>query len=111
MNLFNYIIPLATYVTLEILRLVGIKFIEWDLEMYDEKTNQPAKANTSDLNEDLGQIEYLFSDKTGTLTENEMEFKQFSINENIYEERNGEIYQIGSSNNIDILQVCKYISK
>jgi phospholipid-translocating ATPase len=111
MNLFNYIIPLATYVTLEILRLVGVKFIEWDLEMYDESTNQPAKANTSDLNEDLGQIEYLFSDKTGTLTENEMEFKQFSINGNIYEERNGEIYQIGSSDNIDILQVCKYILK
>jgi phospholipid-translocating ATPase len=33
--------------------------------MYDEKTDQPAKCNTTDLNEDLGQIEYLFSDKTG----------------------------------------------
>jgi phospholipid-translocating ATPase len=54
--------------------------------MYDPKTDQTAKANTSDLNEDLGQIEYLFSDKTGTLTENEMIFKQFSINGSIYEE-------------------------
>ena len=86
MNFFNFVIPLATYVTIELQRFVGSKFIEWDIELYDEKTNQPAKANTSDLNEDLGQIEYLFSDKTGTLTENEMEFKQFSINGIIYEE-------------------------
>jgi phospholipid-translocating ATPase len=64
--------------------------------MYDEKTDQPAKANTSDLNEDLGQVEYLFSDKTGTLTENEMEFKRFSIEGAVYEERAGEIYQVGS---------------
>ena len=95
------------YVTIELQRFVGSQFIEWDLELYDDKTNQPAKANTSDLNEDLGQIEYLFSDKTGTLTENIMEFKQFSLNENIYEERNGEIYQIGSSDNIDLVQVRK----
>ena len=56
--------------------------------MYDPKTDQKAKVNTSDINEDLGQIEYLFSDKTGTLTENEMIFKQFSINGIIYEEIN-----------------------
>ena len=62
--------------------------------MYDEKTDQPAKANSSDLNEDLGQIEYLFSDKTGTLTENEMEFKQFSINGTIYYEANGKIVNL-----------------
>ena len=40
------------------------KFIEMDICMYDAATDQPAKANTSDLNEDLGQVEYLFSDKT-----------------------------------------------
>ena len=106
MNLFNYIIPLSMYVTIELQRFVGSQFIEWDLELYDEKTNQPAKANTSDLNEDLGQIEYLFSDKTGTLTENEMEFKQFSINGKIYEDTNGKIHQIGSNKNIDLLAVC-----
>jgi phospholipid-translocating ATPase len=64
--------------------------------MYDEKTDQTAKANTSDLNEDLGQVEYLFSDKTGTLTENTMEFKQFSIEGKLYEERKGQICLVDS---------------
>jgi len=35
--------------------------------LYDDETEQPSKANTSDISEDLGQVEYLFSDKTGTL--------------------------------------------
>lgn len=63
--------------------------------MYDENMDQPAKANNSDINEDLGQVEYLFSDKTGTLTENEMIFKQFSLNGNIYEVRHeGLVYRV-----------------
>lgn len=65
--------------------------------MYDEETDQPAVANTSDLNEDLGQIEYLFSDKTGTLTQNVMVFKQFSIDDSTYEEREGRLYKLGSN--------------
>ena len=64
--------------------------------MYDAKTNQRAKVNSTDLNEDLGQIEYLFSDKTGTLTENEMQFKHFCIEGLIYEERNGLLIELNS---------------
>lgn len=64
--------------------------------MYDEKSDQPAKVNSTDLNEDLGQIEYLFSDKTGTLTENEMVFKHFCINGKIYEEKYGELFTLDS---------------
>jgi phospholipid-translocating ATPase len=75
--------------------------------MYDEKTNEPARANTSDLNEDLGQVEYLFSDKTGTLTENEMEFKQFSIDGNIYEEHNGEVFRELQIDKYDFSSVCQ----
>ena len=74
--------------------------------MYHEETNQPAKANTSDINEDLGQIEYLFSDKTGTLTENEMIFKQFFLNSNVYEFKYGEIFNLSNAEKM-ILNVSK----
>lgn len=70
--------------------------------LYDEETDQPAVANTSDLNEELGQVEYLFSDKTGTLTQNVMIFKQFSIDDAIYEEKGGRLYQLGANSPIDI---------
>jgi phospholipid-translocating ATPase len=85
----------------EVQRFIGSKFIEWDMKMYDKETDQPALANTSDLNEDLGQIEYLFSDKTGTLTENIMEFKQFSIDGIKYEEKNGCIFILNTNKQID----------
>ena len=93
------------YVSIELQRFIGSKFVEWDIEMYDAEKNIPAKTNTSDLNEDLGQIEFLFSDKTGTLTKNEMEFKQFSVNEEIYEELNGAIHKIGSKDHVDLVNV------
>ena len=91
------------YVTVELQRFFGSKFFEWDLEMYDEKTNEPAKVNSSDLNEDLGQIEYLFSDKTGTLTENEMVFKHFAIKGTVYEERAGKLFALDTDKPISYL--------
>lgn len=78
--LFNYLIPISLYVTIEMHRVVGGLFMEWDLELYDESTDQPCVVNTSNLNEELGQVNILFSDKTGTLTKNEMIFQQCSIN-------------------------------
>ena len=54
--LYNYIIPISLYVTLEVQKFVGSMFLEWDLELYDPATNQAAKCNSSDLNEELGQV-------------------------------------------------------
>ena len=62
------------------MRVAGSLFLEWDRDLYDSETDEPARVNCSDLNEELGQVEILFSDKTGTLTENIMLFKEASIN-------------------------------
>jgi len=77
--LFNYLIPISLYVTIELQRVIGSWFMEWDIELYEKETDQPCVVNTSNLNEELGQINILFSDKTGTLTKNEMNFQQCSI--------------------------------
>ncbi|VDP00822.1 unnamed protein product [Soboliphyme baturini] len=77
--LYNNLIPISLQVTLEVVRFLQAQFINLDLEMYHEPTDQPAMARTSNLNEELGQVKYIFSDKTGTLTKNIMRFKKCSI--------------------------------
>ncbi|XP_029460544.1 probable phospholipid-transporting ATPase IH isoform X1 [Rhinatrema bivittatum] len=84
MVLFNYIIPVSMYVTVEMQKFFGSYFITWDEEMFDEETGEGPLVNTSDLNEELGQVEYIFTDKTGTLTENNMEFIECCIEGHVY---------------------------
>lgn len=92
--LYNYIIPISLYVTIETQKFIGSLFFKSDIELYCEKTNQPAICNTSDLNEELGQVEYLFTDKTGTLTENSMYFRRCSIAGIPYVEEGGKMLQL-----------------
>nr|XP_026696286.1 probable phospholipid-transporting ATPase IA isoform X1 [Ciona intestinalis] len=77
--LYNNLVPISLLVTLEVVKFIQAIFINSDLDMYFEPTDTPAMARTSNLNEELGQVKYIFSDKTGTLTENIMEFKKCSV--------------------------------
>ena len=84
-------IPLPMYVAIEITKLCQIYFIQNDLEVYHKLTDKPLECRALNITEDLGQIQYVFSDKTGTLTENRMVFQcctiggvDYSKNEGMY---------------------------
>ncbi|KGL72456.1 putative phospholipid-transporting ATPase IK, partial [Tinamus guttatus] len=82
--LLSIIIPMSMYITFEFIYLVNSCFINWDLEMYYATKDIPAQARSTSLNDQLGQVEYIFSDKTGTLTQNILSFKKCCINGTIY---------------------------
>ncbi|XP_005723038.1 phospholipid-transporting ATPase IG isoform X2 [Pundamilia nyererei] len=87
MVLFNFIIPVSMYVTVEMQKFLGSFFISWDKDFFDSEIEEGALVNTSDLNEELGQVEYVFTDKTGTLTQNNMEFIECCIDGHQYKYR------------------------
>ena len=81
---YSHMIPISLYVALEVLKLILAYLISQDGSMYYEEDDRRASCRTSDLVEELGQVEFIFSDKTGTLTRNEMELRKCSINGVIY---------------------------
>uniref|UniRef100_F7D760 Phospholipid-transporting ATPase n=1 Tax=Ornithorhynchus anatinus TaxID=9258 RepID=F7D760_ORNAN len=86
--ILNTVVPISLYVSVEIIRLGNSFYIDWDRKMYYSVNNTPAQARTTTLNEELGQIKYVFSDKTGTLTQNIMAFNKCSINGKSYGTQN-----------------------
>lgn len=139
--LFNYLIPISLYVTIELHKFLGSLFLEWDLDLYDEQMNQQCIVNTSNLNEELGQVtnmaiatfqrnmqssrllnliaiflvslhfqvKILFSDKTGTLTKNEMTLQQCSINGKKYTIQSFGLQEENSPNVIRLPQYDRYM--
>ncbi|CDR88448.1 related to DNF2-Non-essential P-type ATPase [Sporisorium scitamineum] len=77
---FQNIVPISLYISIEIVKTIQAFFIYQDIEMYYAPLDYPCVPKTWNISDDLGQIEYIFSDKTGTLTQNVMEFKKCSIN-------------------------------
>ncbi|KAI1979803.1 phospholipid transporting ATPase [Ophidiomyces ophidiicola] len=77
--LFQNLVPISLYISLEIVRTAQAIFIHSDNFMYYEKLQYPCTPKSWNISDDLGQIEYIFSDKTGTLTQNVMEFRKCTI--------------------------------
>ncbi|KAG6541423.1 hypothetical protein Mapa_017201 [Marchantia paleacea] len=76
---FQVMVPIALYISLELVRLWQSRFMTRDMEMYHGTSNSRFQCRALNINEDLGQVKYVFSDKTGTLTENKMEFHSASV--------------------------------
>ncbi|XP_056281813.1 probable phospholipid-transporting ATPase VD isoform X3 [Pseudoliparis swirei] len=73
------LIPISLYVSIEVVKLGQIYFIHNDLALYNKQLDSRIQCRALNITEDLGQIQYLFADKTGTLTENKMVFRRCSI--------------------------------
>ncbi|EDX16639.1 phospholipid-transporting ATPase IF [Drosophila simulans] len=100
--LFNYMVPISAYMNIEVYRIFGMHFMHNDLHLYDEETDQPCRVNASNLNEELGQVNILFSDKTGTLTKNLMKFVNCYVPDINYQLQNTHLVSEGTGEKFEL---------
>nr|XP_032832787.1 probable phospholipid-transporting ATPase VD [Petromyzon marinus] len=72
-------IPISLYVSMEIVKLGQVYFIHRDVALYDERSDSRLQCRAFNITEDLGQVQHLFTDKTGTLTDNKMVFRRCAV--------------------------------
>lgn len=83
---FQNIVPVSLFISIEIVKTIQAFFIAQDVDMYYKPFDTACVPKNWGISDDLGQIEYIFSDKTGTLTQNVMEFQKCSISGVVYGE-------------------------
>ncbi|KAG6839959.1 hypothetical protein C0991_010024 [Blastosporella zonata] len=103
---FQNIVPISLYISIEIVKTIQAYFISQDIDMYYQTFDTPCIPKTWNISDDLGQIEYVFSDKTGTLTQNIMEFQKCSVHgvtygEGVTEAQRGAATREGKADTLD----------
>jgi len=82
--LLNTMIPISLIVSTEIIKLIQGIFISWDVLLYSKRQRCFCGAKSVSIIEELGNVNFIFSDKTGTLTKNQLQFKFCIINKKFY---------------------------